>query len=131
MRLTKCAYSLIEVLIVIIIIGIVAALGIANYTKVKTEALSKEAKASLKLIRAAERIYYLEVGTWFVSSNLETINSNIRVQLPLADSRNWDYEILSSECANAKRNVSPLDSTQNWRIRLNSEEPDGPGLSCP
>jgi general secretion pathway protein G len=48
------AFTLLEFLVVIIIIGILAALALPNFGKAKEHALGKEAIANLKLMAAAE-----------------------------------------------------------------------------
>jgi len=93
------AVTLTEVLTVIIIIGILAALALPQFTATRERALSKEAKANLKLIDAAERIYRMEMGFYYphyTQTNPESdpaqINSNLR--LVLTES-NWDYRVES------------------------------------
>lgn len=84
------SFTLLEILIVIIIVGILAGLGMASYTGVKEKTLGKEAIANLKLIASAERIRRMETGGYYISSNLQNINDNLK--LSLSDS-NWAYSV--------------------------------------
>ena len=91
-------FTLVEMLIVIIIIGILAALGFPQFGKTKEHALGKEAIANLKLIAAAEKIYRMEAVTSYYPSlgivnNISTINTNLKLSLPSGTTRNWDYSI--------------------------------------
>lgn len=55
-------FTMIEILVVIIIIGILAGMALPNYMRTKERSLGKEAIANLKLIGAAERIYRMETA---------------------------------------------------------------------
>jgi prepilin-type N-terminal cleavage/methylation domain-containing protein len=89
----KKAFTLVEILVVVIIIGILSTLGFVNYSRIKEGALTKEARANLKLIAAAERIYRMEYGHYYIQGTGETvtdINRNLRLGL---NETNWGYQI--------------------------------------
>lgn len=95
----KIAFTLVEILVVVIIVGVLATLGLINYTGIKEHAYGKEAQANLKLITAAEKIYQLETGVYYptpyVSSpSTADINTNLKLSLPT--SGNWTYSITST-----------------------------------
>jgi hypothetical protein len=94
----------------------------------KERALDREAKANLKLIQAAEKIYRMEV-TWFYpkgeTADTDGINSFLRLFLPTGEKRNWSYSIPdtgggSDFSASATRN---LDSGHTWYrvFRINKD----------
>ena len=58
-------FTLTEILVVVVIIATLAALAWPNYMAIKEKTLNREAKASLALIRAAEKIYKLEQGFYY------------------------------------------------------------------
>jgi len=88
------SFTLLEILVVIIIIGVLATLGISQYIPSREQAMSREAQANLKLITAAEKIYRMENGTFYPASglqnNVNTININLKLSLAAT---NWAYEI--------------------------------------
>jgi len=57
-------FTLLELIIVIIIIGVLASLGFTQYTRVVERGRTAEAKAILGTIRTAEQAYYLEQGSY-------------------------------------------------------------------
>lgn len=57
-------FTLLELVIVIIILGILATLGITQYTKMVEKGRSAEAKMVLGQIRSAEETYKLENGSY-------------------------------------------------------------------
>jgi prepilin-type N-terminal cleavage/methylation domain-containing protein len=99
----KIAFTLVELLVVVIIVGVLATLGLVNYTNVKEHALGKEAQANLKLIAAAEKIYQLETGVYYptpyASPSIAEINTNLKLSLP-PTSGNWAYSITAASASN-------------------------------
>jgi type IV pilus assembly protein PilA len=62
-------FTLIELMIVVAIIGILAAIAIPNFLRFQLKARSSEGKTNLAAIRTAEESYFAEYGL-YVSSNL-------------------------------------------------------------
>jgi len=95
--LTKKAYTLIEILVVLVIIGTLAALAWPNYMAIKEKTLNREAKASLALIRAAEKIYRMEQGYYYpystTSSVISNINRDLKLSLPESASASWSISL--------------------------------------
>lgn len=119
------AFTLIELIIVIIIIGILASIALPQFGGMKEKALDNEAKANLKLIQAAQKIYRMETGSYascvVLSSGNSCINNTLKLSLPTGSNRNWDYETSGSGCAQCKRNGS---DGRWWRLYINAEDPE-------
>jgi len=91
----KKSFTLLELTVVIIIIGILAGIALPLFSKPKEYALGKEAIANLKFIAAAERFYYMERRISYYpasgnEANITNINNNLRLALTNAS---WDYNI--------------------------------------
>jgi len=101
--LMKKGFTIAEILMVIVIVGILAALTYPNFTIPKEKALDREAKATLALMRAAERIYRMEAGGAYypyagytTTADVNLINNNLKLSLPTTlpvANRNWAYSI--------------------------------------
>jgi prepilin-type N-terminal cleavage/methylation domain-containing protein len=97
------AFTLIEVLSALIIVSILAALALPQFAATRERSLSKEAKANLKLIDAAEKIYRMEEGFYYpysgsMNSTIESERGFIYSDLKLAITNttvrgNWEYVI--------------------------------------
>jgi prepilin-type N-terminal cleavage/methylation domain-containing protein len=61
---SRKAFTLIEVLIVVIILGVLATIAIPQFTKVAKRARLAEAWTNLSAIRTAQSLYYMENATY-------------------------------------------------------------------
>lgn len=127
----KAGFTLFELMVVIIIVAILGALGLPQFTKSKEHALGREAIANLKLIAAAQRLYLMETGSYYpvtpgTDSSIASINSNLRLSIPnpaVSSSKNWNYSITdtaSTFTATATRTAGTICS---YTIDNNSEDP--------
>ena len=73
-------FTLIELMIVVAIIGILAAIAIPNFLKFQLKAKTSEGKTNLAAIRTAEESVYAEFGS-YVSANVSPSTSG-RVPAP-------------------------------------------------
>jgi prepilin-type N-terminal cleavage/methylation domain-containing protein len=134
-------FTLVEMLVVIIIIGILAALAVPQFGKTKEHAIGKEAIASLKLIAAAEKIYRMEASVYYpvppgTKSNISgvdcatdgNINNCLRLSIPAGASRNWDYVVTgaaSTFTAYADRVDTAVTPYRDCRYTLAYNDADG------
>lgn len=122
--LIKRSYTLIEILVVIVIIGILASLAWPNYSKLQEKSLDREAKASLALIRAAERIYKMEVGFYYPFSGAvadpSLINTNLKLSLPTSAAK-WTYNV---DNASGTGTVQATRSGRTWELESSAASED-------
>lgn len=83
LRRNQRGFTLVELMIVVIIVGILAAVAIPMYQGATERAKASEAVAALGTIRGAMRVYYAEHGTYvnanFVTGNQVTAGSVLDV----------------------------------------------------
>lgn len=105
--MSKRAFTLLEIIIVVLIIGTLAAIGIPNLVKTREHAVGKEAISNLKLIAAAERIVRMEsnnalfvacacndAATCARTTETPTFGCNHILKLSLT-TQNWSYQVVN------------------------------------
>ena len=130
--LKKKSFTLIEILVVIIIIGILAALALPGFGVSKERVLDKEAKANLALIQAAEKIYKMESGIYYPSSGTTSvvadINTYLRVNLPTG-ALSWSYTV---DGDNSQTTASRLPAASRvWTLTHTGSAAACTGTGCP
>ena len=119
------AFTLLELTVVVLIVGILATLGITHYYSQNERVVDKEALASLKLLQSAQRIYLMDYGTYYptgastVETNIANINTNLKV---LLNEAKWDYVTYSGGAqgagtSTARRLSGPV---RTWRMIINA-----------
>ena len=70
LHVRKGGFTLIELMIVVAIIGILAAIAIPNFLRFQLKAKTSEGKTNLAAIRTSEQSYYSEYGRYVSSTGL-------------------------------------------------------------
>jgi len=129
--------------VVIVIIGILVILALTQYGSYKETALDKEARANLKLMMAAERIYRMTAGGYYPMAGgtvtvMSDINKYLKLFLSTVSNRRWNYlttsdNVTSATCVQATRNGADA-RTFRMRQTTNPATTDNDpvaGGSCP
>lgn len=94
-------FTLVELMAVVVILGILVAMAVPGWVKSVEEAKNQEAIAGLKLIRTAQRMYYIEYERYYppasgTVNDIATLNSDLEVEL---ESQHWLYATTSNNGA--------------------------------
>ncbi len=124
----KKGFTLLELMIVVIIVGILATIGVQQYMPAKERAMGKEAQLNLRLIAAAERVYRMENDVYYPAngvtvSAINSINSNLKLNIPTT---NWIYQIAGTATgytATASRRGTGGYLDCQWEVRDSAVNP--------
>jgi len=124
------AFTLIELMIAVVIIGILATLAVAKYGPVSEKAYSAEAYSVLAQIASAENSYIAEFNVYTSDITRLDIGSSTTTGTNL--STNFNYTVnVSSGYARADRTKTNR-ATQNYYMCLNGgKRSAGTVPSCP
>jgi len=119
----KCGrgFTLLEVIIVTVIVGIIASIAIPQLFKFKERAQEKEAWANLKLVQAAAWIYRVEYETYANLSTTAIVNRDLKLDLPRTTST-LNYKLISATRQSFQARAEQ-DDTHYWWINETNEYP--------
>jgi prepilin-type N-terminal cleavage/methylation domain-containing protein len=107
------AFTLMEVVIVIVIIGIIAAFGLPNYVKSVARANAKDAAANLRIIASALQVYRAQVGGWPDAADLEDVNEINQTLAVSIIPNNMTYS-----CDDTAGFQCNADSPSGWQLQI-------------
>ena len=88
-------FTLVEILIVVVIIGILATIAIPTYLSYVQKGYASDAKVQLKNILESAEIFYQESGKW--PADIETLEEDGLLGIKPATKRKWQFSISESE----------------------------------
>ncbi len=91
------AVTFLELMVVVIIIAILAVMAMTQFSGPREQMVENEAKATLKLIASAQKIYRMEYQTYIKANNTTEVNDRLRMKLS-SDSATakWNYTVNST-----------------------------------
>lgn len=88
---TAPAYTLIELMVIVIILGILAGLSVPLYVRSIEKTYNKQVFALMKMMLEAEKMYRLKTGSFVACDNSDACSSELRLSLP---QDKWLYRVI-------------------------------------
>lgn len=136
----KRSFTYIEIIVVIVIVGLLAAMALPQFGTSKERTFDKEARLNLQAIQEAETTHKMEKGTYYpaVSSTGDPalINSNLKLGLPTDTTYvNWLYNLDTTVVGGEKATATRVGAGGRiWTILFppgSSDIPACTGTGCP
>ena len=128
----KSGFTLIEIVMVMVIVGVLAAIAVPMFIRSVEESKNREAVAALRLIRTAERLYYLDYNIYVAATNTNEINTELQLDI---ESKNWKFRVEVDNAASppkftayAMRTLSSRE--REFRITANSANVECRKIDC-
>ncbi|MFA5155959.1 MAG: type II secretion system protein [Candidatus Omnitrophota bacterium] len=107
----KKAFTVFEILITMVIISVLGTLAVPAFMRSMEMTYDNNAKADLKLLSSAEKTYYIDMNSYYVSPYNDSqpqelildLNNVLGLGLPAGANRKWNYETDTSGCVWATR----------------------------
>jgi type IV pilus assembly protein PilE len=124
LRLNQKGFTLLELMIVVVIIGILAAMAIPRFITVTSKAKQSEAKLILKQIYSNERIYYEQFGEFWIPPGGVIANQGnpfafAEILVEVQNPARYDYVLVgtpSTFTATATANLDEDATIDEWTI---------------
>jgi prepilin-type N-terminal cleavage/methylation domain-containing protein len=86
------AFTLMELMVVVVVIGLIVAFAMPNYTKSYNKTVAREAVNNLRTIAAAEEAYKATQGSYYFPSfafNVANLNTNLGLNILTQNGLNY------------------------------------------
>ena len=131
--MSKKAFSLMELMIVVIVVGVVSAVALPNYEHMRSRQRERVAAGNMEMLIEAVKIYKSKHnGTISGFTDVNQINEQLNVELVNSDNISYECQIGTSD------SISPSgaffcaalynDGPSKWAITFNFDVKDAPAV---
>ncbi len=128
----KNGFTLIEIVMVMVIVGALAAMAVPMFIRSVEEGKNQEAVAALRLIRTAERLYYLDYDVYVAAADTNEVNTKLELDI---ESKNWKFWVEVNNTSSPPQFTAYAERTlgrrkRRFRIRANTSDVQCQKIKC-
>jgi len=117
--------TLIELLMVIVIVGILAAIAVPTYSNYMTRARRADAKTALEQVRAAQEMWRAEKGSYAIDDGGGTAVTKLRTTMGAPDTTvskyyTWDFTVKTATLFTARATATGSQATDG-NLEINQD----------
>ncbi len=118
-------FTLIEVITVVVIIGILAALAVPNYLLTVEIARNRDAIGAIRILQQAENQYRLESPShqYVACADAAACNAALDINLRVGGDWNYSVALAAGFTATARRNIADAGRQRDWTITAGAATP--------
>jgi type IV pilus assembly protein PilE len=108
--------TLIELLMVIVIVGVLAAIAIPTYSGYMTRARRADAKTALEQVRAAQEMWRAEKGSYCIDGTAEaTLRTTMGAPATtISNYYTWSFTVKTATAFTAQATATGSQATDGW-----------------
>ena len=125
----RIAFTLIELIITVIIIGVIAGFGIPTYTKVVSRSKEQDAIHNLGLIREAARLYISRANVYATLSNTPPVLADVDAINATFNLHVIEQEGNTYNCIQLMGYTCQADNAEGWQLWFQLDVNDG-AIEC-
>lgn len=136
-RFNQKGFTLLELMIVVVIIGILAAMAIPRFVTVTTKSKQSEAKLILKQIYSMQRVYFEQFGEyWIAPAGVIASQTNpfafAEILVEVQNPARYEYELIATPMTFTAWATADLDgdpTIDEWSINELGQLINTPGMN--
>jgi prepilin-type N-terminal cleavage/methylation domain-containing protein len=117
----KSAFTLVELLIVVVLVGILTTFAMPGFIEMQKKAKDRDARTQLKRIQEAEKTYRLRNGAYIECSTTSGCSTDLGLDL---SDQCWDYAVSVDDTASPPTfsvTAAGGEGTDQWQIDQDDE----------
>lgn len=91
----QAGFTLVEILVVVIIIGILAAIAIPTYLNYVKRGYASDAKVTIQAVLNAAEVFEQETGSW--PTDLDVLENDGYLEVKLSTKTKWQFNLSSTD----------------------------------
>jgi len=117
-------FTLLELMLVVVIVGIIATFAIPGYLGVRQRAEGRQASTQLRLIQTAEKVIFFEENAYTACAGFAACNVALNLDLP---NDGWAYRVVCTGGCGNNFTATAIQGACTYTMQRNTVDPAAAG----